>query len=70
MCGASNDAPYRLLTGFDTTKKKEAGVKDEVSTQSNTTQVKPMFSRQDLGAALNNIMNDNAGNLNPNVNYI
>ena len=56
-----------LLSGWDITepKKKSSGVNGEVSTQSATTQIKPTFSRQDLGAELSNIITDNAENLNP-----
>lgn len=59
-----------LLSGWDITQKKEksSDVNGEVSTQSATTQIKPTFSRQDLGAELSNIINDYSENLNPNVN--
>jgi len=39
-------------------QKKSSGVSSEVSTQATSTQIKPMFSRQDLGAELNNSIND------------
>lgn len=53
-----------LLSGWDITKqtKKSSGVIGEVSTQANTTQIKPTFSRQDLGAELSNIITDNSEN--------
>ncbi len=59
-----------LLSGWDVTKSKEksSDVNSEVSTQSATTQIKPTFSRQDLGAELNNIITDDVPNLNPDVN--
>lgn len=45
-------------------KRKSSDVNGEVSTQSATTQIKPTFSRQDLGAELSFIKNNNAKNLN------
>lgn len=53
-----------LLSGWNT-KEKSSGVSSEVSTQSTSTQIKPTFSRQDLGAELNNSINDFSQNLNP-----
>lgn len=55
-----------LLSGWNT-KEKSSDVVGEVSTQSETTQIKPTFSRQDLGAELNNIITDSSNNLNHNV---
>lgn len=39
-------------------KIKSSGVSSEVSTQATSTQIKPTFSRQNLGAELNNSIND------------
>lgn len=56
-----------LLSGWDITKnnKKSSDVIREVSTQTDTTQIKPTFSRQDLGAELSNIITNNSENFNP-----
>ena len=46
-------------------KIKSSGVSSEVSTQATSTQIKPTFSRQDLGAELNNSINVFFQNFNP-----
>ena len=58
-----------LLSGWDITNenKKSSDVNGEVSTQSATTQIKPTFSRQDLGAELNNIISNSDVDLNPDI---
>ncbi len=52
-----------MSRGMSETKQKSSGVNSEVSTQSVTTQIKPTFSRHDLGAELKGIITDNAFNL-------
>ena len=49
-----------LLSGWNT-KEKSSDVSSEVSTQSTSTQIKPTFSRQDLGAELNNSITNSDG---------
>lgn len=58
-----------LLSGWNTRIKdeKSSDVSGEVGTQSATTQIKPTFSRQDLGAELSNIITLIENGLNPNV---
>lgn len=53
-----------LLSGWNT-KEKSSGVSREVGTQSTSTQIKPTFSRQDLGAELNNSITNSDGDFNP-----
>ena len=53
-----------LLSGWKT-KEKSSGVSREVGTQSTSTQIKPTFSRQDLGAELNNSITNSDGDFNP-----
>ncbi len=53
-----------LLSGWNT-KEKSSDVSSEVSTQSTSTQIKPTFSRQDLGAELNNSITNSDGDFNP-----
>ena len=52
-----------LLSGWNT-KEKSSDVSSEVSTQSTSTQIKPTFSRQDLGAELNNSITNSDGGFN------
>ena len=52
-----------LLSGWNT-KEKSSDVSSEVSTQSTSTQIKPTFSRQDLGAELNNSITNSDGDFN------
>ena len=52
-----------LLTGWN--KKTSSVEEEQVSANSNPTQTKPTFSRQDLGAELNNIVTNNERNFNP-----
>ena len=52
-----------LLTGWKTNEPDEIS---EVSTQSDPTQLKPMFSRQELGAGLVSILSQNPENASEN----
>ena len=54
-----------LLTGWN--NKISSDEEEQVRANSNPTQTKPTFSRQDLGAELSNIISDNNGIFNPDV---